>query len=77
MESKSGPQGAPLSEAQLRAMLASPEGRRLLALIQHTDGAALRAAAAAAKAGDYAAVQQILTPYLQSPEAEALLRTLR
>ena len=73
MESKTSPQGAPLDAAQLRAILASEEGRKLLALLHHTD----RAASAAAKSGDYAAVQRILTPYLQSPEAAALLQTLR
>ena len=34
--------------------------------------AALRDAARAAKAGDYVAVQRILGPFLQSPEAAAL-----
>ena len=58
MESKTSPQGAPLDAAQLRAILASEEGRKLLALLHHTDSAAL-------------------TPYLQSPEAAALLQTLR
>ena len=77
MEAKTSPQGAPLDAAQLRAILASEEGRKLLALLHHTDSAALRAASAAAKSGDYAAVQRILTPYLQSPEAAALLQTLR
>ena len=52
MESKTSPQGAPLDAAQLRAILASEEGRKLLALLHHTDSAALRPASAAAKSGD-------------------------
>ena len=62
----------PLNEAQLRAILASESGRKLVLLLQKTDPTALREAARAAKAGDYVAVQRILGPFLQSPEAAAL-----
>ena len=58
----------PLDEGQLRSILATENGRKL----QKTDPAALRDAAKAAKAGDYVAVQRILGPFLQSPEANAL-----
>ena len=62
----------PLDEGQLRSILATENGRKLLLLLQKTDPAALRDAAKAAKAGDYVAVQRILGPFLQSPEANAL-----
>lgn len=73
MESnQNGRASIPLSESQLRAIIASESGRKLLFLLQKTDPAALRDAARAAKAGDYVAVQRILGPFLQSPEAAAL-----
>ena len=56
----------PLDEGQLRSILATENGRKLLLLLQKTDPAALRDAAKAAKAGDYVAVQRILGPFLQS-----------
>mgnify|MGYP000901372486 FL=1 len=62
----------PLDEGQLRSILATENGRKPLLLLQKTDPAALRDAAKAAKAGDYVAVQRILGPVLQSPEANAL-----
>ena len=53
MESnQNGRASIPLSESQLRAILASESGRKLLFLLQKTDPAALRDAARAAKAGD-------------------------
>ena len=66
MEHQTNQQGIPLSEARLREILATDEGRHLLALLQKTDASALREAARAAKSGDYAAVQRILAPYLQA-----------
>ena len=53
-----------LTQAQLQAILASPEGKQLLALLQKDSGAAFQKAADAARAGDYARVQALLKPVL-------------
>ena len=49
----------PLDEGQLRSILATENGRKLLLLLQKTDPAALRNAAKAAKAGDTSAFLNI------------------
>ena len=67
----------PLSQAQLRAILGSQEAKALIALLQADGGKKVQQAAAAAKAGDYAAVQNILKPILEGGQGEALARRLQ
>ena len=64
------------TEKQLERILRAPESKQLLKLLQTSSGATLTKAVEAAKAGDYAAVQQILKPTLQSKEAESLAKKL-
>ena len=67
----------PLSQAQLQAILGSQEAQALIALLQADGGQKVQQAAAAAKAGDYAAVQNILKPMLEGGQGEALARRLQ
>ena len=64
------------SESDLRRVLASPEGQKLLALLK-TDSGALRKAMQAVKGGDYEGAKTALDPMLQSPEAKKLLEQLK
>ena len=64
------------TEQQLERILRMPESKQLLKLLQTSSGAVLAKAAEAAKAGNYAAVQEILKPTLQTKEAEALAKKL-
>ena len=54
----------------------SDAGQRLLALLKRSDSAGLQQAMDQAAAGDYASIQKTLTPLLQSPEVQALLKEL-
>lgn len=64
------------SEDTLRRVLASKEGRQLLALLQRTDGDSLRKAVDAVRAGDYDRAKELLSPMLRGTEAENLLGRL-
>lgn len=66
----------PFSEQQIRRVLGSPEGQKLLQLLSRDGGTALRQAAQAMRAGDYTAAQQILSPLMQSPQAQQLIAKL-
>ena len=61
------------SAEQLKAMVSSPEGKRLLALLQSSGGENVQRAAEAYKNGDVAAAQALLKPVMQSQEANDLL----
>ena len=65
------------SESDLRRVLASAEGQRLLALLRRDGGDALRQAMQAVKRGDYDGAKTTLEPMLQSPEAQRLLDNLK
>lgn len=67
----------PISEAELKRVLASQEGRQLLSLLRRDGGDALQKAMQAVKAGDYEAAKTLLSPMLQDPEATALLGKLK
>lgn len=54
----------------------TPEGRKLIAILQSTDGNALSSALSSAKQGDYESAKTALSSLLDSPEAQALLRSL-
>lgn len=61
------------SEAQIRQVLGSPEGRQLLALLSRGGGQELRQAANAFKNGDVNTAQELLRPLVQTPEAAELM----
>lgn len=65
----------PFTESQLRGLLQSDEGRRLMHLLQQ-NGAALDQATSAAKAGDFAKALECLKPVTSSKEASRLISEL-
>ncbi|MDR0889173.1 MAG: hypothetical protein LBM28_00825 [Oscillospiraceae bacterium] len=64
------------SEAQIRQILSSSEGKQLIELLSKGGAGALQQAAEAYKKGDASTAEQILTPLVQSPEAAALLKKI-
>ena len=72
MEKKS--QDFSIKEAQRLA--STPEGQRLMALLQQNDHGQLQKAMAQANAGNYKEAGNLLQAMLTSPEAQALLRQL-
>ena len=72
MEKKS--QDFSIREAQRLAK--TPEGQRLMQLMQQEDTGQLQKAMELAGAGNYKAAGDILGPLLSSPEVQALLRQL-
>ena len=70
MQKKSG--NFSMEDAQSFAQ--SPAGQQLLALLQNTDGAALRQAMEQASGGDLTKARDTLTPLLSSPEVRKLMQ---
>lgn len=62
------------SPEQVKQVLGSTEGRRLIAMLSKNGN--LQAAAEAWKKGDMKAVQEVLSPTLQTQEAEELLQKI-
>ena len=54
----------------------TPEGRRLIALLQNADSATLNSALSSAKSGDYGSAKNALSNILSTPEAQELLKQL-
>lgn len=54
----------------------SPEGKKLLTMLQKADSADLNRVVDAAKNGDYTAAHSALSGLLNNPEAQALLNQL-
>ncbi len=67
----------PFSESDLRRVLTSPEGQKLLAILRAGGGDALAKATQAVRRGDYNAAQSVLEPMLHDPEAQALMEKLK
>lgn len=65
-----------LSPQQLKQMMAAPELKQLLQLLQKDGGKALQQAAQQFRAGDTQAAQETLRPLMQDKEAEKLLKKL-
>lgn len=65
----------PFSAETLRRVLASPEGKRLAALLQQDDGT-LQQAMQAYRSGDTETAAALLRPLAQTSEAAALLKKL-
>lgn len=64
------------SMEQIRQLLQTQEGQRLLQILNRDGGAAMRQAADSVRAGDLEAVKQQLGPLLNSEEAAQLLQKL-
>ena len=54
----------------------SPEGRKLIAMLKSTDGAALDKAVTAAKTGDFSGAQAALSSVLTAPKGQELMKQL-
>lgn len=67
----------PFSAEDVRRVLASEEGRQLLALLRSGGGDDLKRAMDAARTGDAEKAKQILAPMLRDPKAARLLESLR
>lgn len=63
-----------ISAQQLKALVSSPEGKRLLALLQRDGGENARRAAEAYQNGNAAQAQALLQDVMGSQEANDLLR---
>ena len=66
----------PHSMAQLMALANSPAGKELMALLQQSAGDDLRQAAKKASAGDIAGAKDLISPALNDPRIQALLRQM-
>ena len=66
-------EGLPFTKQQLAAVLSSSEGKQLLSLLSRDGGAALSQAALAFKHGDTELAKSLVSPMLQSSEAQALI----
>ena len=64
------------SMQQAQKLAKTPEGQRLMALLQHNDSGQLQKAMDAASAGNYKEAGQVLQSLLSSPEARQLMQQL-
>ncbi len=64
------------TQKNMQALLSSPEGKKLMALLSADGGKALREAGAALKSGNEAQAQASMAPLLQSSEVQKLLKSL-
>lgn len=65
--------GFSFTKQQLAAVLSTPEGRQLLTLLSRDGRSALSQAAQALKNGDAELAKSLVSPMLQSSEAQALI----
>ena len=68
--------GFSFTKQQLAAVLSTPEGRQLLTLLSRDGGSALSQAAQALKNGDTELAKSIVSPLMQSDEAQALIEKI-
>ena len=68
--------GFSFTKQQLAAVLSSSEGKQLLSLLSRDGGAALSQAAQAFKNGDTELAKSIVSPLMQSDEAQALIEKI-
>lgn len=57
-------------------LVQTPEGRKLMAMLQNADTNLLNTAMTRAKSGDFHAAKESLSGILNTPEAQALLKQL-
>lgn len=62
--------------AKLLSLLQSPAGQQLMDYLKTNGGSAARAAAAQASAGELEAARDTLSPLLENPRLQELLRQL-
>lgn len=61
---------------QVRKVLGSDEGKKLLQLLSRDGGAALRQAAQAMQRGDMQGAQEVMRPIMSTREAETLVKKI-
>lgn len=66
-----------MNSQEIQRLLNSPQAQQLIALLNRDGGKTMRQASEAAAKGDYQAVQKLLSPQLQSEEAEKLMNELK
>lgn len=62
--------------AAVMQLIKSPEGQKLIAMLQQTDSAAVSTAMKSAQKGDYSGAKTALSSLLDSPEVRKLLKQL-
>lgn len=65
-----------ISPQDIMALIRSPAGQQLLAMLRQQDPATLTKASRMAKSGDYAGVQATFASLMQDPNVLALLQQL-
>ncbi len=60
----------------IRALMNTPDGKRLMTLLGSDGGKALRAAASAMQQGNEKKAQENMAPLLSNPEVQAILSNL-
>ena len=69
--------GFSFSPEQIRSVLGTGEGQRLLQLLNRDGGAALRKAAELVKAGDMEGAKRVMEPLMRDPETAGLAEEIR
>ena len=65
-----------ISMEQIKALAASPAGKKLMAMIQKASPKDLQAAKSSAQKGDLAAAKESLSSLLKDPNIQSLLKDL-
>lgn len=66
----------PFAEKDIKKVLESAEGQKLIQILNRDGGNALRQAAAALQRGDLESAKQVLSPVMESEEASQLVDKL-
>lgn len=61
---------------EMKKLLATPEGQKLLKLLSRDGGSALKRAGSALRQGDTDGVQKAMGPMVEDPEVQKLLSAL-
>ena len=65
-----------LDFSEIQRLARTPEGQKLLTMLQAADSTTLNSALSSARKGDFESAKDALSGILDSPEAQALLRSL-
>lgn len=74
MEPKSS---SPQTTRELMKIANSPDGKKLLNLVQQQGGAGLSSAMQQAESGDYSSIEELITKIMDNPEAGELIKRIR
>lgn len=75
-KSKSNPGELPLSEGNIRNILASPAGKKLFQLVTQSGGGEFQRALEQWKRGNPEAAKEILAPIMNTPQAASLVEEI-